>query len=352
MSADFLDPHVHFWDPRTTPRAVSALVRPLAWSPRLVDWLARRIFPKDASAFFASPEYVTRPYLPPDLDRDRGAHGLDSVVHVEAGWQGDDPFAPVEETRWLSGLDASGGPRIRGIVARVDLSLGEAAGRVMRAHREASARVCAVRDTLSWHPSPEILNGAKRPHLTQDPAWRAGFEQLSSHGLRFEATVYDHQLAELSALAEAYPDQPIMLSHAGTPIAVGGPFGGLGGSEAERSDIRHRWDEAVARLAACPNVWVKLSGLAMPVCGFGWEHLANDPSLGDLVDHLGPLVEHLIDSFGPGRCCFASNFPVDKVSVSYERLLEGYRAIAAHRPADEQVALFGASAADFYGLEP
>ena len=94
-----LDAHAHFWDPRTTPRAATPLVRLLGWSPNLLDWVAARVFPRDAASFFASPKFFTRRYAVEEYARDTATCQVIGLVHVEAGWEGKGTMAPVGETR-------------------------------------------------------------------------------------------------------------------------------------------------------------------------------------------------------------------------------------------------------------
>ena len=123
----------------------------------------------------------------------------------------------------------------------------------------------------------------------------------------------------MAALAEAFPQTPIILCHLGTPVAIGGPFAGLGKTMAQRAAIYDSWADALAKLAEHPNVSVKLSGLTMPVLGWGYHTLPSPPGVTRIVDDLAPLVKHAIESFGVERCMFASNFPVDRVSTSFAR---------------------------------
>lgn len=275
-----VDAHVHFWDPRETPRAVTTLVRTLGFSPNLVDWVARRLFPRDVARFFSSPKFITRPYLPVDFHRDCGSTPIHSVVHVEAGWKGRGILAPVAETRWLDRLAAVGAFHIGAIVAHADLGLGASVVAVLRAHVEASNRVRGIRDMLAWHPSRSIMSSAATPEKSRDQQWRLAFERLSEMNLNFDATCYDHQLPELADLANSYPDQRIILCHAGNPVGVGGPFGEYGHTPTDRHRIFGRWQEGMARLAECRNIAVKISGLTMPVCGFGFETWRKPPSDG------------------------------------------------------------------------
>jgi len=78
-------------------------------------------------------------------------------------------------------------------------------------------------------------------------------------------------------------------------------------------------------LARCPNVIAKLGGLAMPDNGFGW-HLADRPPTSDeIVEAHQDYFLHTIDCFGPDRCMFESNFPVDRLSVSYRVLFNAFK---------------------------
>ena len=225
---EILDSHVHFWDPRSTPRAVSPLVKLLGFQPKFLNWVAKKVFPKEAVDFFASPEYILKQHLPSDIDQQQQNFRVKGVVHVEASWEGKGSFACVDETKWLEGLPTADGPPISAIVAHSNLSLGSKVREVLTRQIEASSRLRGIRDTLSWHPSPNILNGCDRPQLSKDPEWRRGFEQLSDFGLHFEATVYANQLSEITQLASEYPESKILLCHFGTPVGGGGTFAGVG----------------------------------------------------------------------------------------------------------------------------
>jgi predicted TIM-barrel fold metal-dependent hydrolase len=218
----------------------------------------------------------------------------------------------------------------------------------LEAHQNASQRVQGIRDILTWQPDKKILNGAKTDNKMSDPIWREGFAQLSEFDLSFEATIYDNQIEDLNDLARAYPDQRIMLCHAATPIAIGGPFGGKGNSEQERDKIFKNWKERLSKLAENQNVWIKISGLAMPVCGFGFAHRKADSN--EVADFLNPLVQHLISVFGIERCVFGSNFPIEKVSLSYELLIDSFQKIMSDYSIEDQSAFFNSNAKNFYKI--
>jgi predicted TIM-barrel fold metal-dependent hydrolase len=295
--------------------------------------------------------HILRPYLPADYLADvDGAVEVAGWVHVEAGWDARGSLAPVDETRWVDGLAAASGPGIAALVANADLTLGEEVAEVLHAHGAASTRLRGIRDLIAWHPSRTVLDTTLLPERSRSAAFREGFEQLAVYGLTFETTCYSEQLAEVAELARAYPDQRIILCHAGTPVGIGGAFGDMGQTAEERGHIRGRWEEGLAALAAHPNAVVKLSGLTMPVCGFGFERRDGPPSVDEVVDAIGPLVDTIIGAFGPDRCMFGSNFPVEKPSVPLATLLNSYVAITGGRGVEETERLFSGTAVEMYRL--
>jgi len=348
MSQPILDPHIHLWDQRGTPRKASPLVKLLGWSPRALLWAGRRVFPSDLIGFFARPDYVVTDYLQPEYRADIGGRALAGCVHVQAGWEGRGAMAPVGETRWLDGLDM---PELKGIVGYADFALGEAVEPVLAAHVEASDRFRGIRYMLANSPDPGVHSFGLVAEQSRDPKWRAGYALLAKYGLRFDAWCYQHQLGELHELAAAYPEVPVILCHAGTPVGWAGPFSQTGLSETERGEIDRSWRAGMARLAELPNVQVKISGLTMPVLGFGLHDRAVPPDAAALAAALGPLVRFVIDTFGPARCAFASNFPVDKISGSWADLFDAYEAIVSDASEDERRALFHDNAVRFYELE-
>lgn len=347
MTGPIIDPHVHLWDQRATPRETSALVKLFGWQPATMRWLARRVFPRAAIAFFGTPDHLLDDYLPRDYQADTGSVDVAGFVHVEASWKGRGPLGPVDETRWLESL---GSPLLKGIVGHADLTLGAEVDRVLRAHVEASPRFRGIRYTLTHHPAKGVLNGCKTAGLANDRTWREGYAMLANHGLSFDATVYHHQLDDAAALARDFPDVPLILCHAGTPTACGGPFGGEGASAAARDRIAREWRDGMARLAELPNVTVKISGLAMPILGWGWERGSEPPGTDEVAEAWKPLVDFMVDSFGADRCMVASNFPIDTVSMPWTTLYEAFEMTVADRPEAERRALFAETAQRIYRL--
>ncbi len=160
----------------------------------------------------------------------------------------------------------------------------------------------------------------------------------------FETFAYHTQIAELRDLARAAPDATIVANHILAPLGIG-PY------EGKRKEVFAEWSKSMSDLATCPNVMVKLGGMAMRLFGFRLHEQGLPPSSEDLAAAWRPYMEHCIAAFGPERCMFESNFPVDKGGCSYAVLWNAFKRIAARYSADEKNALFGGTAARVYRID-
>ena len=135
----------------------------------------------------------------------------------------------------------------------------------------------------------------------------------------------------------------MVLDHFGTPL-------GVGRFADARDDIFETWQEDIAAIARCENVVAKLGGMAMPDNGFGWHTADRPPTSDEFVAAQGRYYRHTIECFGPDRCMFESNFPMDRMSLSYPVLWNAYKKLAAGYSTTEQDALFAGTATRVYGL--
>ena len=297
-------------------------------------------------------------YLLDELLADvRSGHNVVSTVFMECAAMyragGPEALRPVGETEFVNGIaamSASGGygagRMCAAIVSFVDLTLGAAAGEALDAHMAASGRFRGIRHASGWDASEAVRNSHTNPSqgLLADKAFRAGFVELGKRGLTFDAWLYHTQIGELVALAKAFPQQPIVIDHFAGPLGIG-PYAG------QRAAIFEQWKADMAALADCPNVVAKLGGLVMPINGFGF-HKRDLPATSDeLVAATRDYYLHMIDHFGPHRCMFESNFPVDKQSCSYHVLWNSFKKIAAGCSDAEKAALFHDTATRVYGVE-
>jgi predicted TIM-barrel fold metal-dependent hydrolase len=302
-------------------------------------------------------DHPGRRYLLDELLADTGSgHNVVATVFVEcmsmyrAG--GPEPMRPVGETEFVNGVAAMsasgryGATRVAaGIVGFADLTLGERAGPVLDAHLAASPRFRGIRHAAGWDASDQVRNSHTNPPrgLLGEAGFRRGFAELTRRGLTFDAWLYHPQLPELTDLARAFPDTTIVLDHLGGPLGIG-PYAG------RRAEILASWRGALRDLAACPNVVAKLGGLVMPINGLGFHKAARPATSAELVEATRDWHLHAIDCFGPGRCMFESNFPVDRASCSYHVLWNAFKRLTAGFGATERAALFHDTAARVYRL--
>ena len=312
-----VDPHHHLWE------------RP-GWNYRLDDLLA---------------------------DTNSG-HNIVGTVFVQcrsmhrAG--GPEPMRPVGETEFVNGvaaMSASGGygaaKICAGIVGHADLRLGSSVSEVLEAHiRAGGDRFRGIRHITAYDADPALMNPAYSPPplLMADKTFREGFAALAPLNLTFDAWLYHPQIPDVAALARAFPGTGICLNHIGGPLAIGAYAG-------RRQEIFATWAKSIRDLATCPNVAVKLGGMAMRINGWDFHEKAEPPASETLAAAWKPYVDVCIDAFGANRCMFESNFPVDKGSYGYQAFWNACKIMAKGASATEKTDLFSGTATRFYRLD-
>jgi predicted TIM-barrel fold metal-dependent hydrolase len=284
-------------------------------------------------------------------------HNVIATVYVEARSMyragGPEAFRPVGEVEFANGaaaMSASGGygpaAICAGIVGHVNLLLGKDARAALEAEISAGqGRFRGIRHSAAWDADANVAGMyANRPKgLLLDSNFRKGFACLAPLGLSFDAWLFHPQIGELIDLARAFPDTRIVLDHCGGPI-------GLGNYAGRREEIFPTWKTSIRETAACPNVVVKLGGLAMCLLGYDFHERPMPPSSEELAAAWRPYIETCIEAFGPERCMFESNFPPDKGQCSYQVIFNAFKRIAAPYSEAEKTALFSKTATDFYRL--
>ncbi|KDB65074.1 amidohydrolase family protein [Bordetella bronchiseptica] len=294
--------------------------------------------------------------LPQFLEDQAGDHRIVSTVYVQGRAMyraGAHALAPVGETEFARGVAAMcasgryGETRVcDGIVAHADLTQGDGVERVLQAHVEAGGRhFKGIRHMATWDADPALMNPdvAPPPHLLGETRFRRGFAVLDRMGLVFDAWVFHPQLADVVALASAFPDTTIVLNHLGGILNTGSYAG-------RREAIRADWLASLRELATCPNVYLKLGGLGMRISGFDYPSRPRPPNSTELAADFAPYMLPAIDLFGPERCMFESNFPVDKRSYTYGVLWNAFKRLAADMSQAERDHLFYRTAAKAYRL--
>ena len=298
-------------------------------------------------------------YLIDDIAADiASGHNVVATVYVEARSmyraKGGEAMGPVGEVEFANGaaaMSASGGygpaAICAGIVGHANLLLGEGARAVLDAEIAAgNGRFRGIRHSSAWDADPNVAHMyATRPKgLLLDPTFRKGFACLAPLGLSFDAWLFHPQIGELADLARAFPDTRIVLDHCGGPV-------GLGVYANRRDEIFKGWKASIQDVAKCPNVSVKLGGLAMRLLGYDFHERAKPPSSEQAAAAWRPYIETCIEAFGPNRAMFESNFPPDKGQCSYQVIFNAFKRLAAPYSEAEKTALFSKTAADVYRLK-
>ncbi len=292
-----VDAHMHLWD----------------FDRHYYAWLQDTPLPNNPAGDMTP---IAKPYGLDDYLADTKGWNVVQVVHVECGLP---PKHQVSETDWLQSIADQRGV-IGGIVAGANLD-DPGVEAVLSAHA-ARKNVRGIRQIVNWHKDPAKTYGPTDKLL--DDQWRKGFALLAKYGLSFDLQLYASQMATAAALADAHPDIPLIVNHAGMPT--------------DRDEVGlDAWREGMAALALRPNVSCKISGLAM--IDRSWTTAS-----------LKPFVLQVIETFGLERCMFASNFPVEKVHGSFGAFYAAYDAITADFSHDEREALFAGNARRIYRL--
>lgn len=293
------------------------------------------------------------PYLLEDLWGDTGAgHNVTETVFIECGSEyytdGPEHMKSVGETRFVAGIARASregpGARVAAIVGHADLLLGARIEEVLEAHVEAGEGLFrGIRHSGAYDPSDAIRPSHSNPpaDLYERREVREALKVLGRMGLSCDAWHYHPYMNRFADLARACPQTPFILDHFGGPIGIG-PYAG------KQDEIFETWARDLKALAACDNVTIKIGGLAMPVNGWDWHNRDKPASSDELARLHGRYYLHAIECFGPDRAMFESNFPVDRRSISYPVLWNGFKKIASGFSDAEKSALFCDTAARAY----
>jgi L-fuconolactonase len=302
---------------------------------------------------------VMKRFLIEELTAETGSgHNIVATVFIEAKamYRADGPenMKPVGEIEFANGvaaMSASGqyGPTrcCAALIGMANLDKGAAAGEVLDAMMSvAPDRFRGIRHSATWDPDPLVRGHRANPKdRLMQKKHREGAAELGKRGLIYEAWCFHPQIPELTDFARSLPDLDIVLDHIGGPIGIGAAY------EGKRDEVFETWKRSIAELATCPNVSIKLGGFGMEVMGHGWHEMKTPATSDEIARRMKPFYEFAIEKFGPDRAMFESNFPVDKVSVSYRTLWNAFKKIARGYSPSEKAKLFHDTAMRVYRIE-
>jgi L-fuconolactonase len=289
------------------------------------------------------------PYALADLHADTGSgHNVVHTVFLECGaeYRTDGPahLRPVGETEFVAAAAeqsrGSGQAEIAAIMSSADL-LHDGLDEVLDAHEAAGKGLFRGIRYIVAQDDYKPLSMRTPPGVMEDARYLAGVRRLGERGLTYDSMSYFHQIPSFAEVARACPGTTIVFNHLGGPVGVG-PY------KDRRSEVLAEWRGHMAELAKCPNVYLKLGGIGMPIYGLRWDRQEKPPTSAELAAPWQDEIRFCIDHFGPDRCLFESNFPVDKRGCSYVVLWNTFKRIAAGYSDAEKRDLFHDSAARAY----
>jgi len=277
-----IDAHQHFWDP------------------------ARADYP-----WMDAPELkpIRRAFGPADLAPLLSANGIDASILVQCR------SALAETEEFLRIAHAT--PSVIGVVGWADLT---------------DAALGETLDRLRASPGGDKLVGIRHQvHDEADPDWllredvQRGLTAVFAHDLAYDFLVRTRELPAAIATAQAFPQARFVLDHAAKPpIADGGST---------------EWSNGIAALAACGNVWCKVSGLATEAVWSDWN-----------AELLFPFVAHAATCFGEDRLIFGSDWPVCLLAGSYGEIKGALEACLMKLGPQAREKAFGVNAKAAYRL--
>lgn len=283
------------------------------WRQHDLPWLMGPMQPR----IFGPYEPIRRDYPMQEFLDDIAGSGVERSVYVQANWA---PDRFEDEVAWVQSVaDETGWPHA--IVGYADCLADDVRPQLDRLSRYPLMR--GVRMQLHWHEN-DMYRFAARPDLCRDPVLQRNVARLADYGWSFDLQVFAGQMEGAGALADACRRVTFVLQHAGMP-------------EDLSAQGFERWKAGLAGLAARPNVVTKLSA-------FGTFVHRND------AEHIARIVAQTVTVFGPDRCMFGSNFPIEKLWTDYGALVAAHRAAVEPMGSAAAASIFSETAARIYRI--
>ncbi len=279
------------------------------WNLADIPWLQGPMLPR----IFGDYTEMRRDYTIDEFRADFVSSNVVKSVYVQANWS---PDRSLDEVAWVQSVaDRHGFPHA--IVGYADLEKDDCARLLDAQMRFRNMR--GVRQQLHWHENLQYRFAA-RPDVMNSPQWLRGLKEVQDRGLVFDLQVFSRQMPDCAVLANAFPGVKFVLLHAGM-------------LEDNAPETVAHWRSGLRQLAACPNVYAKLSGLGT------FAHRCD-------VSLWKPIVDETVALFGAGRCMFGTNFPIEKLWTTYGTMVSVARqCVAGFSPADQRAILHDTAAA-------
>ena len=284
------------------------------WRQADLPWLQGPM----VARIFGPYEPIRRDYPIAEYLADIESSNVVGSVYVQTNWA---KGKALEEAGWVQSVaDTEGWPNA--IVGYADL-LDDSASQTLKALAKIP-RVRGIRMQLHWHEN-SLYRFAVAPDVMNGALFRKNFAHVAGNNFSFDLQVFTSQMRDAANLAAAFPSVTFVLQHAGM-------------LEDKSKEGRASWAEGMKRLADQPNIVSKLSGL-------GTFIQRND------LSHIADVIHETVSIFGPVRCLFGSNFPIEKLWTSYTELVAAHRAAVSAYSPEWQLAILHDNALRVYRLD-
>jgi len=246
-------------------------------------------------------------YLPEDLGLELQNSGISGTVVVQAR-------QTLEETRWLLEL-ADEHSFIKGVVGWLNLRSPDLEQQLIEF--AAHPKLVGVRHVIHDEADDDFM-------LRSD--FRRGIALLEAYGLAYDLLLFPKHLEGAVKLVEEFPRQRFVLDHLGKPLIKAG--------------ILEPWKSDLARLAAKPNMWCKLSGMVTEADHELWQY-----------EDLLPYMEVVMNAFGPDRIMLGSDWPVCRLAGEYREVINIVHEFIVSMDKTDQEKILYQNAIDCYKLK-
>jgi L-fuconolactonase len=163
--------------------------------------------------------------------------------------------------------------------------------------------------------------------LRRDIEW--AFDVLVDLDLTFDALGFSRHLRNFLTIFQRYPDLRVVIDHAMKPQIR---------NHGTSTDEFKFWSNGMKRLADETQAYCKFSALVTEDIE-PWN-----------TQRLRPYAEFVLDTFGPNRSMWGSDWPVCRLRCEYSDWLKSAQDLAQYFSEPDRVKIFGGTAAHFYQI--
>ncbi len=250
---------------------------------------------------------IRQNFLPKDLKRTISESNVSGVISVQARQTED-------ETKWLLSL-AEQNDFIKGIVGWLPLNTDSI---VYKLEEYAQNR---------WLKGlRHVIQGEQDPEFILHKSFNNGVSLLSKYNLIYEILIFEHQLPNTIRFVDMHPDQTFVLDHIAKP-------------RIQKNKI-DTWAYNMKELAKRDNVICKISGMVTEANYQSWT-----------PEQLQPYFDVVMDSFGPSRLMFGSDWPVCLVATQYMEWINLFKKVISVFNKEDQEKILSKNAFEIYNLQ-